>query len=229
VNHRSILWDDRIRDVVFYHIELDHHGVLFADGAAAESYRDDGNRWVFNNANSRWKAPPQPPYAPVLTGGSVVDAIWRRLLDRAGPRPNVPLTEDADLHLIVDGKRINPLWRQGDAHGFRLDRHPASIRIVSRAAEPAELGLARDPRSLGVAVRRVLVWQGWRVTVIEAADPSLTGGFHAYEADNDFRWTDGDALLPLPPTVTGACEVELRVAGTTRYELNERATQRAVA
>ena len=86
VNHRSILWDDRAQEVALYHVELDSHDVLLANGAPAESYRDDGNRWLFHNANSGWDLPPLPPCAPVLTGGAVVDAMWRRLLDRAGAR-----------------------------------------------------------------------------------------------------------------------------------------------
>jgi hypothetical protein len=44
VNHRSILWDDRAQEVSLYYVELDRHVVLVADGAPAESYRDDGNR-----------------------------------------------------------------------------------------------------------------------------------------------------------------------------------------
>ena len=43
--------------------------MLVANGAPAESYRDDGNRWLFQNANSGWDLPPQQPCAPVLTGG----------------------------------------------------------------------------------------------------------------------------------------------------------------
>ena len=54
VNHRSILWDDRAQEVAVYHVELDTHDVLIANGAPAESYRDDGNRWLFQNANSGW-------------------------------------------------------------------------------------------------------------------------------------------------------------------------------
>ncbi len=68
VNHRSILWDDRAQEVALYHIELGSHDVLLANGAPAESYRDDGNRWLFQNANSGWNLPPQTPCAPVLTG-----------------------------------------------------------------------------------------------------------------------------------------------------------------
>ncbi|HXO00635.1 MAG TPA: Hint domain-containing protein, partial [Stellaceae bacterium] len=47
VNHRSIRWDDRAQEVSVYHIELDTHDILLANGAPAESYRDDGNRWLF--------------------------------------------------------------------------------------------------------------------------------------------------------------------------------------
>ena len=86
MNHRSILWDDRAQEVTVFHLELDAHDVLIANGAAAESYRDDGNRWLFQNANAGWNQPPKAPCAPVVTGGALVDAVWRRLLDRAGPR-----------------------------------------------------------------------------------------------------------------------------------------------
>ena len=103
VNHRSILWDDRAQEVAIYHIELATHDVLIANGAPAETYRDDGNRWLFQNANSGWGLPPQQPCAPVITGGALVDAIWHRLLDRAGPRLGFPLTDDADIHLLMEG------------------------------------------------------------------------------------------------------------------------------
>ena len=87
VNHRSIQWDDRAQEVTVFHIELETHDVLLANGLPAESYRDDGNRWLFQNANAGWARPPLAPCAPILTGGPVLDAIWRRLLDRSGPGP----------------------------------------------------------------------------------------------------------------------------------------------
>jgi hypothetical protein len=76
VNHRSIVWNDHAQEVALYHIELESHDILLADGAPAESYRDDGNRWLFQNTNSGWHLPPQEPCAAVLTGGPVVDAVW---------------------------------------------------------------------------------------------------------------------------------------------------------
>jgi hypothetical protein len=181
VNHKSIIWDDRAQEVEIYHVELDSHDVLIANGAPAESYRDDGNRWLFQNANSGWHLPPQDPYAPVLTGGPEVDAVWRRLLDRAGPRHLPPLTEDPDLHLIVDGARVDPEYRHGSLYGFRLPSTPKSVVIASREAVPAELGIARDPRSLGVALRQLTVRQGAEFVLLDADDERLTAGFHAYE------------------------------------------------
>jgi ELWxxDGT repeat protein len=56
---RSIVWDDHAQEVTLYHVELENHDVLIANNALAESYRDDGNRWLFQNANSGWDQPPR--------------------------------------------------------------------------------------------------------------------------------------------------------------------------
>jgi hypothetical protein len=221
VNHRSILWNDRAQEVSVYHIELATHDVLLANGAPAESYRDDGNRWLFQNANSGWDQPAKAVCAPVLTGGPVVDAVWRRLLDRSGPRPGLPLTEDPDVHLLLDGHRLDAALRRGSKYVFRLRGRPSAARIMSRAGIPSELGTARDPRPLGVPVRRIALRQGVRLRVMEADDPTLAEGFHGFEPNDGLRWTNGDASLPatLFADLNGPMELELHVAGTTSYPL----------
>ena len=218
VNHRSILWDDRAQEVSVYHVELETHDVLVANGAAAESYRDDGNRWLFQNANSGWDLPAQTPCAPVLTGGPVVDAVWRRLLEACGPRPSVPLTDDPDMHLLVDGTRVDGV-RTGDVYVFDVDATASVARLASRAAVPQELGVVRDPRCLGIAVRRVVVRHGTHFRMMRADDPLLTDGFHAFEAGTGVRWTDGDATLPaaLFAGFSGPCELVVHIGGATRY------------
>ena len=207
------------RTVEFYHLELPHHDVLLANGAPAESYRDDGNRWLFRNTNDLWGQPPKPACAPVLTGGPLVDAVWRRLLDRAGRRPGVTLTDEPELHLLCDGTRIDPEHGASDWYVFRLPRHPGAARLVSHAGSPAELGLARDPRMLGVAVREVRARQGTRFHRLEAGDARLADGFHNYEAELGWRWTDGDAGLPdaLWHAFDGPTELLVRVAAHARY------------
>jgi hypothetical protein len=228
VNHRSILWDERAKEVAIYHVELATHDVLLANGAPAESYRDDGNRWLFRNANTSWGSPPMPPCAPVSTGGPVVDAIWHRLLDRSGGGTRRALTDDPDLHLLVDGVRLDPVQQTRDAYVFDLRSTPSTVRICSRAASPQELGLARDPRRLGVAVSRIVVRSGARFSAIEAADPLLTDGFHAFEQDNGIRWTDGEAVLPMGmfARFAGPMEVIVQLGGTTSY-VHEGATRLA--
>jgi hypothetical protein len=227
VNHRTILWDDRAQEVEIYHVELDSHDVLLANGAPAESYRDDGNRWLFQNANAGWGLPSQEPYAPVLTGGPVVDAVWRRLLDHAGPRHLPPMTDDPDLHLIVDGERVDVAEQRGPVRVFRLLGCPKSVVIASRDAVPAEFGLARDPRPLGVAIRHIAMRRGTKFTVLAANDPRLTDGFHGYEANDDLRWTNGCAALPealFAGFQGGGLEIVLTLAGATRYLDDGRST-----
>ncbi|HEX4365383.1 MAG TPA: Hint domain-containing protein [Rhodopila sp.] len=229
VNHRSILWDDHAQEVMLYHIELETHDVLMANGAPAESYRDDGNRWLFQNANTGWNQPPKPPCAEVVTGGPVVEALWRRLLDRAGPRAGQVLTGDSDLHLMVDGCRLNATRRVGSAAIFTLPAGARSVRIASRAAAPAELGLARDPRVLGIALRCIAVRSGSRFRIIGVSDDRLVEGFHGHETDGDRRWTNGDALLPadLFKDFAGGIELVLHVEGATRYRADDRSDRNA--
>jgi T5SS/PEP-CTERM-associated repeat protein len=219
VNHRSILWDDRAQEVSIYHVELETHDVLLANGAPAESYRDDGNRWLFQNANTGWDQPPKPPCAPVLTGGPVVDTVWRRLLDMCGRRPGMPLTEEPDLHLVVDGVRVEAAERTDGVYVFALSRVPSEVRVASRLAVPQELGVARDPRSLGVAVKRIAVRRGSRFKVLLAGDASLRDGFHSVEPGSGLHWTDGDAIVPAGvfDGFAGECEVVVQVDGTTLY------------
>jgi hypothetical protein len=219
VNHRNIVWDDRAQEVTVYHLELDTHDVLIANGAAAESYRDDGNRWLFQNTNAGWDQPPKPPCAPVLTGGSVVDTVWRRILDRAGPRPGLPLTDDPDLHLVVDGLRLDAAERRGPVHVFRLKSQPNTVHVASREAVPAELGLARDPRSLGVALRSIALRQKTKFVVLKANDSRLADGFHPHEPASDLRWTNGHAALPAKAfaSFSGPIEVVVHLAATTQY------------
>jgi hypothetical protein len=219
VNHRTIVWDDRAQEVEIYHVELESHDVLIANGVPAESFRDDGNRWLFQNARSGCDLPPQEPYAPVLTGGPVVDAVWRRLLDRAGPRDLPTLTDDPDVHLLIDGVRVDAQERRPSLYVFRLPCRPTSVVLASRDAAPAELGIVRDPRSLGVALSRVTIRQGAKFMLFDADDERLTTGFHDYEPADRLRWTDGHAELPIDAFARfdQGAEVMLHLGGTTHY------------
>ncbi len=111
------------------------------------------------------------------------------------------------------------MTQAGDIYVFPLPAEPSSLRIVSRSAVLAQLGLARDPRPLGVALRRIAIRKGTRFRTIEACDARLSQGFHAFDPTTDFRWTDGDADIPsaLFAGFTGKLEFVLDVAMTSRY------------
>ncbi|BDG72909.1 Hint domain-containing protein [Roseomonas fluvialis] len=49
VNGSTIVQETWQRAITYWHVELEQHGVLVAEGALAESYFDDGNRHLFDN------------------------------------------------------------------------------------------------------------------------------------------------------------------------------------
>jgi hypothetical protein len=75
--------------VHYYHIELESHDVLLAEGTPAESFVDDNSRGMFHNAPDYLAAHPDAPAGPVrycaprVTQGEALDAIRRRIGARA--------------------------------------------------------------------------------------------------------------------------------------------------
>ena len=147
------------------------------------------------------------------------------LLERGGTRPAVRLTHDADLHLAVDGQRVDPASTHGEAIIFALTASPREVRFVSRAASPDVLGVARDPRVLGVALRQIVLRQGARFQTIKARDARLAKGFHTFEAENGWRWTDGNAVMPgsMLERLIGPTELVLHVGCTSTYPIGAEA------
>lgn len=217
VNDCTILRDERLGLVEFFHVELDEHDVLLADGVPAESYRENGNGVLFENARDL-DAPRPQPCAAILNGGAAVNEIWIRIRARAGAIPN-PTTDDPDLHLLADGQRVDPEPANNGLHLFRLQRRPGTLRVVSRSSVPIEIGLNADRRPLGVALERIVL-RGAEATVdIGHQSPGLSDGFYSPEAN--FRWTNGNAELAgrLFAAFEGPIEVELHVGAVLPYVL----------
>jgi hypothetical protein len=121
------------------------------------------------------------------------------------------MTDEADVHLMADGKRIDAAEAHDGLYVFRLPCVPSSVAITSRDGVPSEMGVARDFRSLGIGLRQVVIRQGSRFKKIPADDRRLAEGFHAYEADSDMRWTNG------MKDFVGAVEIVVTVAATAHY------------
>jgi len=120
VNNRTIFQIPAQESVRYFHIELDTHEVIFAEGCPAESYLDIGQRGQFENAAEYERlhhgpAGPATPCLPRLEDGFALDAILRRLAARAGG--GVPVAGDGRLRGYVDiaGPRRCAGWAQTEA------------------------------------------------------------------------------------------------------------------
>ena len=101
----------------------------------------------------------------------------------------------------------------GNRFTFRLPSTPSDLRIISRRAVPARIGLSGDTRTVGMNLRQITLRSGSVAISVNAADGSLTGGFH--EVQGGHRWTDGDAIVPseLLAGLTGPVALEIEAEG----------------
>ncbi len=81
-NGRTIRRDYSASRMTYYHVELDGHGVLLAEGVPAEGYLDTGSRQHFSNCRSD-RAPIDAarfdPCAEIVLGGPRLQAIREAL------------------------------------------------------------------------------------------------------------------------------------------------------
>ena len=92
VNGASIVQEAVVGQVDYVHLDLGAHDVVFAEGAATESYVDDDNRAMFHNAGDYWArfgtdAPPARYCAERIEDGPLLAAIRARLAALAGGIP----------------------------------------------------------------------------------------------------------------------------------------------
>ncbi|MGI4978039.1 MAG: Hint domain-containing protein [Janthinobacterium lividum] len=88
LNGRTVTQDSPAA-VEYFHVELDRHDVLLAEGMPAESYLDTGNRTMFANAPVTALRPSAEATraveacAPLVVGGAALEAVRARLEARA--------------------------------------------------------------------------------------------------------------------------------------------------
>jgi hypothetical protein len=226
-------WDGNIE---YFHIELDSHDVIFAEGAAAETFVAFGGRGMFHNGGEFAalypddQAPDWQPYEALLDRGMAgLARVRSRLLARAARLGLI--SRDPDLHLVADGAVIRP---EADADGvrrFAVSAGARAVRLASRSAVPAETEASSpDRRRLGVPVRRIVLQRAGGRLEIGPDCRALRHGFHADEGSH--RWTDGNALLP-PELLAGfggdfAIEVQL-AASELHYPIQSQTVEETAA
>ncbi|HEY1932769.1 MAG TPA: Hint domain-containing protein [Acetobacteraceae bacterium] len=247
INDMTVVQERDTRVAEYYHVELDRHAVLLAEGLPAESYLDTGNRAFFSNAGLALVLHPEfhvnaglrcwetDACAPLAVSAEAVEPVWRDLAARAEmlgyTLPEVATTDDADLRVVANGRTIRPVAANGGCHVFVLPPGASAVRLVSRAGSPSDVvPYLEDWRLLGVAVNRIVVRSSQEQIEIPADHPALTQGWHAIEHEGaaQWRWTDGSARLPIAAS-TEPLTVEVHVRQTMQYRLETAAPRRLVA
>jgi hypothetical protein len=90
LNWTSIRQDSAVERVVYYHVELARHDVIFAEGTPVETYLDTGHRGIFDNAAQSVVALPAVMQqrreaegcAPLCLSGPVLAEIRRKIAAR---------------------------------------------------------------------------------------------------------------------------------------------------
>jgi hypothetical protein len=198
--------------LAYIHLELGRHGLLLAEGVAVASYLDTGDRSQFAGGVA------MPDLATTPTAAAL--AVWtangctKLRLDIAAIRPvhaalaaragtlGWRMSADPAVVVLADASAV-PLARF--AAGHMQARLPGGTRVVclySRSFAPADHDPASgDRRRLGLAVRAV------RLNGQPMPADALGSGWYPPEAA--WRWTNGDALIILPP-LAAAATLELR-------------------
>ncbi|UNC14997.1 Hint domain-containing protein [Acidiphilium multivorum] len=201
VDGTMIAPDRRISRVTYFHVELDRHDVLLAEGAPAESFLDTGHRGLFENAGEPITLHPDlmqarreaEGCAPLVTGGDALAAIRARLAARRA----------AQGFALV---RVRPALRHGDliieaseerpgTFRFALPANATEFELLAGTFVPAEVDpVSTDRRRLGLSVAG-LALDGAALD-LETAIPA-PGRLPRAGGDAGV-WTSGNAGIRLP-------------------------------
>jgi hypothetical protein len=214
VNGATIV-QEQVDKVRYFHIELDAHDVILAEGLPCESYLDDGNRETFGNAMEytalHGRLDPiswDQACAPMVAAGPQLTSVQARLHERALAM-GWTRSEEPNLCLLADGVAVVPVMAKANRYWFAV---PACSDLVlsSNASILAQVmpGLP-DTRQLGVAVSDLKL-DGEPLDLAQA----FTQGAHDLETHEAqaWRWTNGAAHLAL--TLAEPAMVEITVMMT---------------
>lgn len=189
--------------VEYWHVELDSHDVILAEGLPAESYLDTGNRTAFVEGGDFLQAHPDfspkpctDTCLPLVLEGPAVQRASAAIVTRA-QELGYTITADADVHVVADGKRIDAVSLGPTRLAFMLPAGTSKPELRCRSFVPAHVDAASaDHRSLGICIGRLQL-DGLDVPLQD--DLRFASGWHGLERDTDgWQWRWSQNRVPLP-------------------------------
>jgi len=183
--------------VTYFHVELDHHDVVLADGMTVETYLDTGNRGHFYHEQGV-RGAAGPPFAPLVTTGPRLAAI-RRKLHRIALDAGFSLTYYPALRGAAAQNSVLPRLRMQNGRRiarFTLPPGARKLTLAARSAAPADTDPdSEDRRILGICLEQIFA-----ANRALPLGPHLGPGWHRRARDDNGIWMGGaGALRDLPP------------------------------
>lgn len=233
VNHVSIRHDVDQRAYDYYHIMMNEHAVIFANGLPAESYFPDqahGSNHFFDRdafADSQVIQRHAERVAPLQTSREFVERIAHRLAKLAtGSGITGGLsTREPDVSLRTDrGEKINIVRSRDSQLIFMIPANTRYVEIVSRADRPDQaIGpFIDDRRQLGVLVGRIELFQSNRkVQILDHHCTPYLAGWTPLET-SAYRWTKGAGVIPLFDMASDSPSVlSIDIVDTSTYRIGQ--------
>ena len=161
INGTTIRQEKGLTSLEYFHVELDAHAILLAEGLPAESYLDTGNHGFFTNSGeplvlhpdltdeSGYPTREAGSCAPFVSDEASVRPVWQRLAERAAvlgqPAPQRETTTDPGLQLVAKGRKIRPIF----ARRRSCDLRSAARRERGRAGVTRRVTHRRTPLAGG--------------------------------------------------------------------------------
>jgi hypothetical protein len=157
VNNATILRERGRAAMTYFHVELDRHDILLAEGLPCESYFDTGNRGALYHETGR-RSPARRPFARRITNGPALAALRARL-HAIALNAGFSLTYSPVLDAFAGGKRFRAQITQ-EGHRriaqFSFPRKLRDVTLLAATACPADTDPhSQDRRELGVCLAPV--------------------------------------------------------------------------
>jgi hypothetical protein len=202
VDGAVIRQDFSVPVIRYYHVELEQHGILLAEGAPAESYLDTGHRGVFSNTAAPMILHPDlmqlrreaNSIAPLVLGGEELAAIRSRLHGRK-LMLGLGLFEAPVFRLKIGDTLLQPAETVPGRVTFALPPGTTEAVFCSAVFVPAEIDPAsNDRRRLGVALTDILL--DGRLVPLERV--AAAADLHRRAPREQSTWTRGAVRLAIP-------------------------------